>query len=94
MRAAIKPGAIMDDRPALKQDVDDLKNHIDQIFEAQSKGRAEMYEKLNKGAQKDIEHSLKIENIEKRLDRFFKGLSTVGLGVIGKIVYDIFSKGG
>ena len=79
-----------DDRPVIKQDLDNLKRHIDDKFEAQSEARAKVYERLEKMAVCDAEHSLKITTIEKRLDRFFAALTTISIGLVVAIIKMLF----
>ena len=84
----------MDSRPALKQDVDDLKVYLDGKFSDQAKSRARMYDRLESGARVDVAHGLKIETMEKRLDRFFKAISGIGAAVVGKVIYDVLQATG
>ena len=69
-----------DDRPVIKQDLDDLKKHLDTCFRQQSEARAKMYERLEKASNTDVAHGLKIENIEARQNRFFAALTSLCAG--------------
>lgn len=85
-----------DDRPVIKQDLDNLKHHIDAKFEAQSEARARVYQRLEKMAVKDNTHELKLNFIEGRLNRFFAGLTTVSIGLflaLCRLFFEYF-KGG
>jgi len=70
-----------DDRPVIKQDLDNLKQHIDDKFEAQSEARAKVYSKLEIMAVKDKEHDLKLQFMESRLNKFFAVITTISLGL-------------
>ena len=76
----------MDDRPVVKQDLNDLKKHIDDAFKAQSNARSKVYEKLEEVAEKGVEHSIKIEHIEARLGRVSAGMTTLFIGFILALV--------
>ena len=85
-----------DDRPVIKQDLDDLKSHIDARFLEQSMARGELHNKINKMAQTDVAHGKDIEALNKRVDNFLKGLTTLAIGValaLCKAALDFF-KGG
>ena len=82
-----------DIRQALKQDVDDLRKHIDDKFDAQSEARAKVYDRLENMSMKDVEHGMKIQFLESRLNKFFAALTTISIGVfisLCKIILDYF----
>ena len=76
----------MDNRPVVKQDLDDLKSLIDEGFKAQAEARARMYQKLEEAGHNDVAHDLKIRHLEARMGRFFAGITTLFIGFILALV--------
>ena len=80
----------MDNRPVVKQDLDDLKRLIDDGFKDQAEARARMYEKLEEAGNNDVAHDLKIKHLEARMGRVFAGVTTLSIGFVLALVKFVF----
>jgi len=75
-----------DTRPVYKEDLDDFKKHMDRQFTDIKNSNAEISRSITEIKVKDGQQEVKIENIEKRLNNFFKALTALGVSFAGVLI--------